>query len=125
MNFTPHCLAISIQNLSNCWKTLKTNKPQRSDEIYASVTVVKTEKIICMRARLNPLLFFNGQSAAKLRIEEGSTTMGVYPSRVASVWLFEMVNYIKFFLYKTRIYRLEVLNVSRESTNKSKMGISK
>nr|DAN96299.1 MAG TPA: hypothetical protein [Caudoviricetes sp.] len=30
--------------------------------------VVKTEKIICMRARLNPLLFFNGQSAAKIRI---------------------------------------------------------
>ena len=63
-----------MKNLSNCWKTLKTNKPQRSDEKYAGVTVVKTEKIICMRARLNPLLFFNGQSAAKLRIGEGSTT---------------------------------------------------
>ena len=36
--------------------------------------VVKTEKIICMRARLKPLLFFNGQSAAKPRIGEGSTT---------------------------------------------------
>lgn len=37
--------------------------------------VVKTEKINCMGARLNPLLFFNGQSAAKPRIEEGSTTI--------------------------------------------------
>lgn len=77
MNFTPHCLVISDQNLSNCWKTLKANKPQRSDEKRANVMVVKTEKIICMRARLNPLLFFNGQSAAKLRIGEGSTTMGI------------------------------------------------
>lgn len=54
---------------SNCWKTLKTNKLQRRDEINSSVNAVKTEKIICMRARLNPLLFFNGQSAAKTRIE--------------------------------------------------------
>ena len=54
---------------SNCWEPLKTNKLQRRDEINSSVNVVKTEKIICMRARLNPLLFFNGQSAAKTRIE--------------------------------------------------------
>ena len=59
----------------NCWKTLKTIKPQRNDEINISVTVTKVEKINCMRARLNPLLFFNGQSAAKLRIGERSTTI--------------------------------------------------
>ena len=56
----PICSDVYIINLSNCWKTLKANKPQRSDEKYAGVMVVKTEKIICMRARLNPLLFFNG-----------------------------------------------------------------
>nr|DAS11930.1 MAG TPA: hypothetical protein [Caudoviricetes sp.] len=28
--------------------------------------VVKTEKIISIRARLNPLLFFNGSSAGKV-----------------------------------------------------------
>jgi len=74
-----------IENLSNCWKTLKANKPQRSDEKCASVTVVKTEKIICMRARLNPLLFFNGQSAAKLQIGEGSTII-LNRSRITSDW---------------------------------------
>ena len=42
----------------NCWKTLKTIEPQRNDEIYISVMVVKTEKINCMRTRLNPLFFF-------------------------------------------------------------------
>ena len=59
----------------NCWKILKTIKPQRNDEICISVTVTKVEKINCMRARLNPLLFFNGQSAAKSRIEKSSTTI--------------------------------------------------
>lgn len=59
----------------NCWNTLKTIKLQRKDEIYLSVNVMKIEKINCMRARLNPLLFFNGQSAAKLRIAERSTTI--------------------------------------------------
>ena len=39
------------------------------------MTVTKVEKINYMRARLNPLLFFNGQSAAKPLIEEGSTTI--------------------------------------------------
>jgi len=58
-----------------CWKTLKTIKPQRKDEINLNVKVVKTEKINCMRTRLNPLFFFNGQSAAKLQIGEGSTTI--------------------------------------------------
>ena len=61
--------------LFNCWKTLKTIKPQRNDEIHISVTVTKVEKINCMRARLNPLLFFNGQSASKPRIEETSKTI--------------------------------------------------
>ena len=63
------------KNPLNCWKTLKTIKPQRNDEICISVKVTKVEKINCMRVRLNPLLFFNGQSAAKPRIEEGSTTI--------------------------------------------------
>lgn len=75
VTFTPHCLVISNKKLSNCWESLKTNKPQHRDEISSSVMVVKTEKIICIRARLNPLLFFNGKSAAKLRIGEGSTTI--------------------------------------------------
>ena len=44
--------------LFNCWKTLKTIKPQRKDETNLNVMVVKTEKINCMRARSNPLLFF-------------------------------------------------------------------
>ena len=68
------------KKLLNCWKTLKTIKPQRSNEIYTNVMVVKTEKINCMRMRSNPLFsFFNGQSAAKLRTGERSTTipMGV------------------------------------------------
>lgn len=62
-------------NPFNCWKTLKTIKPQRKNEISLSVMVTKVEKISCMRTRLNPLSFFNGQSAAKPRIEEGSTTI--------------------------------------------------
>lgn len=62
------------KNPLNCWKPLKTIKPQRNDEICISVKVTKVEKINCMRARLNPLFFFNGQSAAKFRIGKGSTT---------------------------------------------------
>lgn len=65
-------------NLFNCWKTLKIIKLQRKDEISLSVNVMKIEKINYMRARLNPLLFFNGQSAAKPRIEEGSTTIPIW-----------------------------------------------
>lgn len=64
--------------LFNCWETLKAIKPQRNVERDISVMVVKTEKINCMRARLNPLFFFNGQSAAKLRIGEGSTTIPLW-----------------------------------------------
>lgn len=76
VNFLRSYIVICMKNiLSNCWKTLKANKPQRRHETWSSVMVVKTEKIICMRARLNPLLFFNGQSAAKLRIGECSTTI--------------------------------------------------
>ena len=59
----------------NCWKILKTVKPQRNVETNISVKVTKVEKINCMRARLNPLLFFNGQSAAKSRIGKGSTAI--------------------------------------------------
>lgn len=51
-----------------------TIRPQRRDEICSGVMVVKTERTNCMRARLNPLLFFNCQSATKLRIGERSTT---------------------------------------------------
>ena len=60
--------------VSNCWKTLKTIKPKRNDETSINVKVTKVEKINCMRARSNPLLFFNGKSAAKPRTEEGSVT---------------------------------------------------
>ena len=62
---------------SNCWDTLKTIKLQRKDEICLGVNVMKIEKINCMRARLKPLLFFNGQSAAKPRIEGRSTTIPI------------------------------------------------
>lgn len=54
-----------INNALNCWEILKTIKLQHKDEICLNVNAVKTEKINCMRARLKPLLFFNGQSAAK------------------------------------------------------------
>ena len=37
--------------------------------------VTKVERINCMRTRLKPLFFINGQSAAKLRIGERSTTI--------------------------------------------------
>jgi len=49
----------------NCWKTLKITKLQRNTLKGVGVNVAKAEKICYMRARLNPLLFFNGQSAAK------------------------------------------------------------
>nr|DAP10007.1 MAG TPA: hypothetical protein [Caudoviricetes sp.] len=38
------------------------------------MNVVKAEKICCMRTRLNPLSFFNGQSAAKAE-KQSSTTI--------------------------------------------------
>ena len=61
VNFLRSYIVICMKNnLSNCWKTLKANKPQRRHETWSSVMVVKTEKIICMRARLNPLLFLMG-----------------------------------------------------------------
>nr|DAF74315.1 MAG TPA: hypothetical protein [Bacteriophage sp.] len=47
--------------------------------------VVKTEKIICMRARLNPLLFFNGRSASYPRIEDSSTIISHKESRLKRV----------------------------------------
>ena len=82
--------------LSNCWKTLKTIKLQRNDEIYISVKVAKAEKINCIRARLNPLLFFNGRSAAKPRTEEGSTTNAAsHGSRKTSLWSFEVVGFLR------------------------------
>jgi len=40
-----------------------------------------------------PKCFNNGQSAAKPRIEEGSTTIP-YGSRIASDWQSEMVDYL-------------------------------
>jgi hypothetical protein len=38
---------------------------------------MKIEKINCMRVRLNPQLFFNGQLAAKPRTGERSTTIPI------------------------------------------------
>jgi hypothetical protein len=73
-----------INNTLNCWEILKTIKLQRKDERCLSVNVMKIEKINCMRARLKPLLFFNGQSAAKPRTEEGSTTIS-YESRLQAI----------------------------------------
>ena len=66
-----------IKHALKCWQTLKTIKPQRKDEISLSVMVTKVEKINCMKTRLNPLSFFNGQSAGKPRIEETSTTIHI------------------------------------------------
>ena len=51
--------------VSKCWKTLKITKLQRNILNDINVNVAKAEKICYMGARLNPLLFFNGQSAAK------------------------------------------------------------
>lgn len=44
----PLCLVISIENLSNCWDSLKTVILQHSDEIRTSVNVAKAEKNNCM-----------------------------------------------------------------------------
>ena len=77
----------------NCWKILKTIKPQRKIEINLNVMVTKVEKINCMKTRLNPLFFFNGQSAAKPRTEEGSTTI--------PLWEYNRINK---FIGKGRIY---------------------
>lgn len=65
---------------------LKLDRLQRKDEISLGVNVAKAEKIIKMtyaeikiyevcRLFINAKCFKNGQSAAKLRIGEGSTTM--------------------------------------------------
>nr|DAN91987.1 MAG TPA: hypothetical protein [Caudoviricetes sp.]DAV02965.1 MAG TPA: hypothetical protein [Bacteriophage sp.] len=35
-------------NISNCWKPLKTTKPQHNSEIYISVMVTKVKRICCM-----------------------------------------------------------------------------
>ena len=66
----------------NCWKVLKTIKPQRKDEINLIVKVTKVEKINCMRTRLNPLFFFNGKSAGKFRIGKTSKTI---PSAIKNI----------------------------------------
>ena len=66
---------IQEYNPFNCWKPLKTIKPQRKNEICLSAMVAKAEKINCMRTRQIPCSLFNGQSAAKPRTEEGSTTI--------------------------------------------------
>ena len=82
----PLYLVISRGILFNCWKTLKTIKPQRNDEICISVKVVKTEKIDCMRARITPLLFFNAINYClnKWAISSQATNSGRfndYPAR--------------------------------------------
>ena len=55
--------------------------PQHKDEICLSAMAVKTEKKSLNGTWLNPKCFYSGQSAAKPRIEEGSTT-----KRLTSVW---------------------------------------
>ena len=59
----------------NCWKTLKQLTLQHKDEIYLGVNAAKAERSLVDGARLNPKHYNNGQSAAKPRIEEGSTTI--------------------------------------------------
>ena len=81
----PRCLVISNENLFNCWKILKTIKPQRKDEICLIVKVTKVEKINCMRARLNPLLFFkwaiSSQASNRGRFND-YPYMGVEPQAI-------------------------------------------
>jgi hypothetical protein len=60
--------------LLNCWEILTTVKLQRNALNGINVNVAKAEKIDSMRARLNPLLFFNGQSAS-LTEKQSSTTI--------------------------------------------------
>ena len=82
----PRCLVIGSEKyLFNCWKSLKTVKLQRRHEIQSSVNVMKVEKIYCMIYGVILSIENNGQSAAKLRIEEGSTTIP-YGSRTTSDW---------------------------------------
>ena len=70
----------------NCWKPLKLVKLQRSHEIRASVKAAKAEKISPDDARLNPKRQDkNGQSAAKLRTGEGSTTIPLEGSTLKRV----------------------------------------
>jgi hypothetical protein len=59
----------------NCWKTLKQLTLQHKNEICLGVNATKVEKSLVDGARLNPKHQNNGQSAAKPRTEEGSTTI--------------------------------------------------
>ena len=65
-------------NPLNCWKPLKPIVPQHRDEICSSVMVAKVEKNQSDGTRLNPKCCNNGQSAAKLRTGEGSTTIPLW-----------------------------------------------
>ena len=63
----------SISN-SNCWNTLKLHTPQRKDETPKRDGSESRKKCVD-GARLNPKHRNNGQSAAKLRTGERSTTI--------------------------------------------------
>jgi len=56
------------------WELLISKPLQHSFEIKAGVRVAKAEKSVLVVARLNPKPLNNGQSAAKARTEQGSTT---------------------------------------------------
>ena len=79
------CSDTHVKNLLNCWKSLKLYILQRKYEIRLSVNVTKVEKKYIDDARLNPKHCNNGQSAAKLRIGERSTTIP-HGSRITSDW---------------------------------------
>lgn len=73
-----------IKDLSNCWKILKLHIPQRNGEIHKRDGGESGKKYVD-DIRLNPKCFYNGQSAAKLRTGECSTTIrnGVHRKRLA------------------------------------------
>lgn len=68
-------IATPVQYCFNCWKLLKLVELQRKDEISLSVNGGESEENLLDGIRLNPKYYENGQSAAKPRIEEGSTTI--------------------------------------------------
>ena len=81
----------------NCWKPLKLFELQHSHEIWTSAICDESRKNRMDDARLNPKHRDNGQSAAKLRTGERSTTIlarGVHCKRltVEVVHSFGLIN---------------------------------
>ena len=66
-------MCVSISN-SNCWKPLKLHTPQRKVETPKRDGYESRKKCVD-GAGLNPKHYNNGQSAAKLRTGERSTTI--------------------------------------------------